>query len=533
MNANPEPLSETIALLLKEGKRRLLPLTMLFAVVALIALPVGLSLPKRWDASTLILAENSNIIQPLMQGRAVSTDVSDQVAILNQIMARRRIMREVATFGGWLDGHQSPVEEERVINKVKARIKVDSPRPEMVRISYFDTDPVKAARVANKLAEIYVREGTLAKERESKEAFDFIDKRVTEYAVKLTEAHQNVITRYRDQQGPNGAATAGAAAVPAAGGSARPVARVGGAAAPAGGAAAPPAARLPPPISPESRQQEEDLSRRVSSLQNDLNRLLGNYTEQHPDVVRVRRDLNNAQAELKKLADARVARERAAVEAAAALDESVIQAARASVQRGAAPARPGAATPAPAAVPAGALPPAIPGMPPGLPGSPYAQQIDPAVRVATQDATLQELLNRYEATRDVYQDLLKRRENARVSMDLDAERRGLSLRVQEPAEIPATASSLRLMHLSAIGLAVAAAIPLGLLFALVKVDGRVRSDRQIERLKVPLLTTIPHAAPPTQAAKHRLRGLWAVLMVVGVFAVYLAVFLVKLKMTST
>lgn len=511
MSTTPEPLTETLALILKEGRRRLLAITGAFAFIAIIALPIGLNLPKRWDASTLILAERSNIIQPLMQGAAVSTEVTDQVAILNQIMARHRIMREVATFGGWLDGKQSRAEEERIISKVKSRIKVDSPRPEMVRISYYDTDPAKAAKVANKLAEIYVREGSAAKERESKEAFDFIDKRVTEYAVKLTEAHQAVIARYREQQGkPAGAA-------PAASGAAAAHAPVAQGAPRAAAPAAPPVRRVPV-VSPEARRIEEQLSTRVGQLQNELSRLLSNYTEQHPDVVRVRRDLTAAQAELRSAVDARMATERAAVEAATS-DDEVIQAARASVQRSGGPVAPRAAVPG------------VPGAVPGAfdPMNPMAAQ-DPTLRVVNQDVTLGELLNRYEATRAVYQDLLKRRENARVSMDLDAERRGLSLRVQEPAEIPATASSLRLLHLCLIGLVTAIAVPCGLLIALVKMDGRLRTERQVERFtKLPVLTTIPRAETPKTVSKDRFRTVLAAAMVAGVLAVYVVTMIVRVR----
>ncbi len=516
MSTTPEPLTETLALILKEGRRRLLAITGAFAFIAIVALPIGLNLPKRWDASTLILAEHSNIIQPLMQGAAVSTEVQDQVAILNQIMARHRIMREVATFGGWLDGKQSRAEEERVINKVKSRIKVDSPRPEMVRVSFYDTDPVKAANVANKIAEIYVREGTSAKERESKEAFDFIDKRVTEYAVKLTEAHQAVIARYHEQQNKPAGAPAGSASGAA---PARAPVAMGAPRAAVPAAAAP--VRRAPVVSPEARRIEEQLSARVGQLQNELSRLLSNYTEQHPDVVRVRRDLAAAQAELRSAVDARMATERAAVEAATS-DDDVIQAARASVQR--------SGGPLPARAPLPGAPGALPGaMDPLNPLNPMAAQ-DPTLRVVNQDVTLGELLNRYEATRAVYQDLLKRRENARVSMDLDAEHRGLSLRVQEPAEVPATASSLRLLHLCLIGLVTAIAVPFGLLIALVKMDGRLRTERQVERFtKLPVLTTIPRAETPKTVSKDRFRTVVAAAMVAGVLAVYVVTMIVRVR----
>jgi hypothetical protein len=117
-------------------------------------------------------------------------------------------------------------------------------------------------------------------------------------------------------------------------------------------------------------------------------------------------------------------------------------------------------------------------------------------------------------------------------MMLDAERRGLTLRIQEAAEVPVIPSSLRLMHITLIGLFVALMVPLGLLFAIVALDKRVRSPEQIFRVaRVPLLVSINYAPPQKDKTRHSRRGLWAVLMVAAVFAVYGIVFIIKLKTT--
>src|SRR3546814_4245213 len=54
---------------------------------------------------------------------------------------------------------------------------------------------------------------------------------------------------------------------------------------------------------------------------------------------------------------------------------------------------------------------------------------------ADSEAVTAELTRDYTVNRDVYQDLLKRRESARVSMNLDADQDGPSFAVQNPAEI--------------------------------------------------------------------------------------------------
>ncbi len=148
-----------------------------------------------------------------------------------------------------------------------------------------------------------------------------------------------------------------------------------------------------------------------------------------------------------------------------------------------------------------------------------------------QDTTQAELFRVYDSTRELYQDLLKRRENARVSMDLDAEHHGFTMRVQEEAEVPATASSLRLMNVAIIGLVLALAVPIGLVFAIVKFDKRVRVPHEIERLAhVPLLAAIPFDRAHSRSLA-RGRDFKVAMIVTGVFLVYGATYVIKMMST--
>ena len=61
------------------------------------------------------------------------------------------------------------------------------------------------------------------------------------------------------------------------------------------------------------------------------------------------------------------------------------------------------------------------------------------------EAEIAELTRDYQVNRSIYEDLLKRRENARVSMNLDTENQGLNFKIQEPATLPLSASGLRFL----------------------------------------------------------------------------------------
>jgi len=96
--------------------------------------------------------------------------------------------------------------------------------------------------------------------------------------------------------------------------------------------------------------------------------------------------------------------------------------------------------------------------------------------------------------------------------------------------MPVIPSSMRLSQITAIGLVFAMMVPIGILFGLVSLDRRVRAPQQIAKLaKVPLLVSINYTPERRAMSRERKRTLVAAGMVGGVFLVYAAAFIVKLK----
>ena len=94
-----------------------------------------------------------------MEGRAVPTTISDQTALVTQQISSRRIIREILDFGGWKVNHSDPREEEKALNRLRGRIRIENAKGETIRIWYRDNDPVRTSQVCNKIAEIDVRRG--------------------------------------------------------------------------------------------------------------------------------------------------------------------------------------------------------------------------------------------------------------------------------------------------------------------------------------------------------------------------------------
>jgi len=122
-------------------------------------------------------------------------------------------------------------------------------------------------------------------------------------------------------------------------------------------------------------------------------------------------------------------------------------------------------------------------------------------RVQGGAATLAQLTRDYQVNRDIYQDLLRRREQARVSMNLDRDKQGLTFRIYEPATLPLQPSGLRYIHFIVIGLLASLMVPAAWVFAQIQLDPRVRFGAVLAyKTKIAYLATVPHLWSPGEAA---------------------------------
>ncbi|WP_162456524.1 XrtA system polysaccharide chain length determinant [Pseudoxanthomonas kalamensis] len=493
---------------LKEIQRRPVILAGIFTAIALMALLVGLLLPKKYSSTTSIFVEDRNIIAPLMEGRAVATSVNDRASILREVAFSRRVMDEILETGGWMEDDPSPLEQEKLIEKIVDRTTISNSSPNLIDIAYTDSDPERAFHVTKRLADLVISESLATKERESSEAYAFIDSQVKQYHDKLTQAEADL----EDFRQTNPDARPGTDAdVNARIGELRRIiesSRMDLIDAHSRESA------LQSQLSGESeitlvQTRAGQFRARLAELQAERDRLLLQYTDRHPDVMRVQHQIADLQEELRREESRpRVSSAGQSLDGPAAFNplygELKSKLADARRQSAATSARISSAE------------------------AMLSNELARSNRIASSESKLAELTRDYEVNRDLYQDLLKRRENARVSMNLDAERRGLTFRIQEPAAMPLRPSGLRTMHVAVAGLLLGLLASLGLLFSMIKFDPRVRSASQIEsEARLPVLSTIPSYVTGRDRRRHFRRYAIAATVFLTVPVAYGLVYLLK------
>ena len=493
----------------QEIRRRPVLLAGIFAAIALLALVVGVAIPKRFASSTTILVEENNIIQPLMEGRAVPTGIADRAAITREVASSRKVMQEVLKVGGWMDSNPSPVQQDKLIDTISSRIDITNPAENLIQISYTDSSPTRAYAVTKRLADLVISESLAAKERESRQAFEFINQQVGQYHAKLTDAERK-LEAYRTV---NPDARPGVSAdVNARIGELRRTveterldlidqrsdeaalrAQLGG------------ESKISAVESPVTAMQAQ-----LMDMQAQRRKLLLTYTDQYPDVVQLTQQIGDLQQMIDRAEDQQ---QRGASSPGRLNDSAELNPLYAELRSKLAEAqRQSAATDSKIASAQAML----------------NDELTRASNIGAAEGALAELTRDYEVNQDLYQDLLKRRENARVSMNLDHDHQGLTFRIQEPAAMPLRPQGLRLMYVAIAGLLLALLVPLGVLLGLVRLDPRARSVQQIEAFSaLPVVAVVPrYRSAAIRRADKRAR-LHAILLLLSVPVLYAIVMVIR------
>lgn len=159
------------------------------AIIGLIGgMVAGNMLPKIYQASALILVEEGKVINPLIQGIAVSTSVAQRLYMLReQILGWDRVLQLIKSLR--LDKDiKNQFEFEALVRKLRRNIRVAIRGQNLVTISYEGKDPREAQHIVKTITDIFISENVRQQSKEAENAIDFINDQVSLYQKKLKQA---------------------------------------------------------------------------------------------------------------------------------------------------------------------------------------------------------------------------------------------------------------------------------------------------------------------------------------------------------
>ncbi len=449
------------------------------ALISFTVLIVGMNFEPKYETSVTIFADNQNVIKPLLEGQAaVTVPRNERIRIVQETMFAPRLLDQVvkSTFGNQTIMTGSD-EMEEAMTELRKTINLSAPASNYITISYSNVSPNTSFKVVNKITSLFVEESSQNKRAESKSAYTFIDEQVKSYKNQLVEAENKLkafeaanvdgIDSQVNSSIANLRTTIDEIAIDI-------------------DAEEVKIAALEIQLANETRYANNDYNARVyrdrlAQLESQLDTLRLNYRDEHPDVVDMQLQIqdvkktiieveNASQNPIQGSSDLTGERNLNPIyeDLSGLLSEAKVTVKTKRHRLAANQNR-------------------------------LQEQYQRRVRVAANQADLSELTRDYSVTKNIYEDLLERKERARISMTLDLAGQGVTYKILEPAIFPVLPTGIRYFHFVVAGLILGTILPLGILIAFVLFDHRIKFADQLNEL----FPGIVLAVLPEEAVKYQ------------------------------
>jgi polysaccharide chain length determinant protein (PEP-CTERM system associated) len=169
-------------------------------LVTILVTAFAYTLPKEYQADSTVFIEES-VINDLVKGLAVAPDMEHRIRVLQYALTSRELIAKVLKE---LDSDiftKSKSEQQEYISSLRKKTKIAvRGKKDLFTISIIDKDPKFAQEFVNTLVSKYVEENISSKRTETYGANRFLKEQIALFKKKLDEAENAIIT-FRKQKG--------------------------------------------------------------------------------------------------------------------------------------------------------------------------------------------------------------------------------------------------------------------------------------------------------------------------------------------
>ena len=452
-------------------------------------------MPDRYEASARVYVDTQSVLRPLLSGLVVQPDVNQVVAMMSRTLISRPNLEKVIRIADMDIGLNTSEDRERLITRLSKELAIKSAGTEnLYTIAYTGKNSEEAKRVVQSLLTLFV-EGSLGDQRKDSDAARrFIDEQLKIYNDKLVAA-ENAVTEFRRrhmglmvgdrrdyytrlveaQAALNGATLELKEAENSRDAIKKQL-----------------ASDTEIPSLLDDRSVDEggptEIDARIQALEQKLDGLRLNYTEQYPDIVAIVRII--AQLKEQKKAEAKL---RKPAPRPAQIQDPVRQ--QLTVSLAVAEANVAAMKARVAEY-----------------EKRYNELKAAANAVPQVDAEYTQLTRDYEVTKKNYESLLSRRESAQITGEMETRSRVMEFRVVDPPQVPSVPKAPNRRLLMSLVLLAALGGGLGAAFLISQIRPTLNDERRLREVSgLQVLGTVAMAWTDAQKAR-RTRGLVGLLI---------------------
>ena len=281
-------------------------------IVALIGWFVVYRMPNEYQATARVYVDTQSILRPLLSGMTTVPNIDQQVAFMRRTLISRPNVEKVMRMVDLDVKALTPKQHEGMVDSLMANISIaGTERDDIYTISYNNPDRKLGKDVVQSLLTIFVEGSSGGKKLDSEKAVQFIDDQIKNYEERLIQA-ENALKEFRinnvnilPRQGGSDfsgnvvqledmLSAARLELTEAEQARAAIKRQIGG------------EELAPPSVPTAANLVNPEIDGRISALEKNMDSLRMQYTDEHPDIVSAKRLI--AQLEARKVEEAKRAK---------------------------------------------------------------------------------------------------------------------------------------------------------------------------------------------------------------------------------
>lgn len=153
-------------------------------------------IPRAYEANSLILVEEEKIVNPMIQGLAVSTSMVERMQTIKEILLGWNSLVELTKKLNLSKDIQNQAQFEQLIMSLRRNISIQMRGLNIIKIAYTGKNPEETRLITQTLGEILVDENMRTQTKQADVAINFLTEQLQIYKKKIKETE---IANLQDQ----------------------------------------------------------------------------------------------------------------------------------------------------------------------------------------------------------------------------------------------------------------------------------------------------------------------------------------------
>jgi len=151
-------------------------------------------LPERYESMTRIYADTDTLLTPLLHNIAVQADFQKQLQVMQRTLINRNNLAQVARAIDLDLDAKTDLDKERLYTSLGSRVSIRVEALNLFQVGFRDSNPKRAKKAVETLLTIFI-ETNLGQNRSSMDnARNFLDSQIQEYEQKMRLSEQRLAT---------------------------------------------------------------------------------------------------------------------------------------------------------------------------------------------------------------------------------------------------------------------------------------------------------------------------------------------------